>query len=595
MRWLLEATLSNAVIATAMALAVVALARFLRHRPAVVHAMWLIVLLKLVTPPLVFVPVNFGWEARPASIIASSGSALEFPGDVRLGIGTGDRRSGTIEARSDSDVTALATELERMRAARELQSTTTSQFGLPVLILWLVGTVVWTVFAAVRIVRFTWLLRAARPCGNDITVIASRTARRLGLRKTPAIVTVDARIPPLVWHAGRAARIVLPSDLVSEWNDEQLELLLAHELAHVKRGDHLVRWFTLAVLAVYWWHPLAWWAVRRLRLAEEQCCDAMVMAVSPSRAHAYAETLLETLDFLGARRSPPHVLASGIGSGGSLQRRCEMILSGRTKFRTGRIAGVLLLLSAIAILPLAGVVRADEESDKKSFEARLRHLEQLVEKLVRINQKGIQRERRLKKGQDTKKKEAVVEFLDFDKDGDLDYRFKEGLPKHMLLFVVADWCSQCATLKPKIEKLRRAGIMTAEIDVTRQTAAVKALGLKEIPAMLVWRNGRVVSRREGLENVTQELVTASVKAAKDRIAKRYDAARLEVAQAELLQSQSEVLQKKKQLEVMQAQVQVLTMEIAELQAVFKNERRSLEEELRAKAKETGGGKPTTRK
>ena len=107
---------------------------------------------------------------------------------------------------------------------------------------------------------------------------------------------------------------MLPSVLVSKLNDEQLELLLAHELAHVKRGDHLVRWFTLAVLAIYWWHPVAWWAVRRLRLAEEQCCDAMVVAASPSRAHAYAETLLATLDFLAARHWPPPVLASRIGS-----------------------------------------------------------------------------------------------------------------------------------------------------------------------------------------------------------------------------------------------------------------------------------------
>ncbi|MHC4398509.1 MAG: M56 family metallopeptidase [Planctomycetota bacterium] len=376
MPWLLEATLSNAVIATAMALAVVAMARFLRHRPAVVHVMWVIVLLKLVTPPLVSVPVKFGWEARPAS----PGSAVEFPGEVPM---------GTIEALSESDVAALTTELERMRAARELQSTTASELWLAVLILWLVATVVWTLFAAVRIARFSWLLRAARPCGHDVAAVASRTARRLGLRKTPAIVIVDARIPPLVWHAGRAARIVLPSDFVSKWNREQLELLLAHELAHVKRGDHLVRWFTLAVLAVCWWHPVAWWAVRRLRVAEEQCCDAMVVAASPSRAHDYAETLLETLDVLAARRSPPPVLASGIGSGGSLKRRCEMIVGGQTKFRTGRIAGVLLLLAAIAVLPLAGVVRADDKSDKKSFDERLRRLEQIVESLVR--QKGVGR------------------------------------------------------------------------------------------------------------------------------------------------------------------------------------------------------------
>ena len=64
-----------------------------------------------------------------------------------------------------------------------------------------------------------------------------------------------------------------------------------------------------------------------------------------------------------------------------------MILNGQTKFRTGRIAGVLLLLTAITVLPLAGAVRADDKSDKKNFNERLRRLEQLVEKLVRSNQK----------------------------------------------------------------------------------------------------------------------------------------------------------------------------------------------------------------
>ena len=49
-----------------------------------------------------------------------------------------------------------------------------------------------------------------------------------------------------------------------------------------------------------------------------------------------------------------------------------MILSGQTKFRTGRIAGVLLLLIAIGVLPLAAFVRADDKSDKKSAEEQVR-------------------------------------------------------------------------------------------------------------------------------------------------------------------------------------------------------------------------------
>jgi hypothetical protein len=102
----------------------------------------------------------------------------------------------------------------------------------------------------------------------------------------------------------------------------------------------------------------------------------MVVAASPTRARTYAETLLDTFDFLAQRRSPMPALASGAGSGGSLKRRCEMILSGRTRVRTGRIAGMLLLLVAIAVLPLAAVARSDDKSDKRSFDERPQRLAQ---------------------------------------------------------------------------------------------------------------------------------------------------------------------------------------------------------------------------
>jgi bla regulator protein BlaR1 len=383
MPWLFESTMSNALIATALALGVAAVARWLRHRPAAAHAMWLIVLLKLVTPPLVKVPVKFPNQTCLGSALAPTDAGVLFSARVPMRPGTGDVPSGTAgESHTQADVTEMVARLERIRGARLWPSTSASWFLLAVLVVWFAGTVVWTVYAAVRIVQFSRLLRAARPCARKVAAMGTRAAQRLGLRKAPAIVIVDARVSPLVWPAGRRTRIVLPGDLVSKCNNEQLRLLLAHELAHVKRGDHLVRWFTLVVLAVYWWHPVAWWVVRRLRAAEEHCCDAMVVAASPHRARAYAEMLLKTMEFLAARPSPPQVLASGISSGGSSKRRCEMILEGRTKSRTSRIARVLLLLAALAVLPLATVLRADDKSSPKCPDERPRRLGQEVERCV---------------------------------------------------------------------------------------------------------------------------------------------------------------------------------------------------------------------
>ncbi|MDA1231781.1 MAG: M56 family metallopeptidase, partial [Planctomycetota bacterium] len=358
MSWFLGAALSNALIAAAMSIVVLAISRYWRHRPAVVHAMWLIVLLKFVTPPLVNVPLSLGWSVHDASVTSINNSRLGLPDSFSVRIRADDAWQIAHESISSSKDTAFQELRPDFKAKSGLD------FQVVVLGCWLTGSVVWISIAGIRIVRFSRLLRMARPC-IDLAVIGARVARRIGLTNTPAIEGIDAHIGPLVWPVGFTPKIVLPADLVSKSTAEQLELVLAHEMAHVKRGDHWVHWFTLLVLAAFWWHPMAWLAVRRLRVTEEQCCDAMVVAASPGCALAYAETLVKTLDLLVARRSPP-VPASGIGSGGSLKRRCEMILSDRTTSRVGRFTGLLLLLAAITILPLAAMGRDNDEAEKET-------------------------------------------------------------------------------------------------------------------------------------------------------------------------------------------------------------------------------------
>ena len=75
------------------------------------------------------------------------------------------------------------------------------------------------------------------------------------------------------------------------WERTSGTLLLLHELAHLKRRDHWVRWLELVVAGLYWWHPVVWWARRALREAEEQCCDAWVVWAMPDRSRTYASCL----------------------------------------------------------------------------------------------------------------------------------------------------------------------------------------------------------------------------------------------------------------------------------------------------------------
>src|SRR5262249_37178674 len=140
---------------------------------------------------------------------------------------------------------------------------------------------------------------------------------------------------PMVWALAGRPRLVIPSDLWATLDETQRSTLLVHELAHLRRLDHLVRWLELAVSALYWWLPAVWWARRQLREAEERCCDAWVVWALPRSARAYAETLIETVDYLSGARAAAPALASGFGASSQLKRRLTVILRGGVSRRLG--------------------------------------------------------------------------------------------------------------------------------------------------------------------------------------------------------------------------------------------------------------------
>jgi beta-lactamase regulating signal transducer with metallopeptidase domain len=115
---------------------------------------------------------------------------------------------------------------------------------------------------------------------------------------------VPGKLSPMLWTLGGSPRLILPADLLAGLTAEQRATLLVHELAHLHRRDHYVRWLELVTMALYWWHPVVWWARYELREAEELCCDAWVVWALPGAGRTYAEALLECLDFLSDVSAP---------------------------------------------------------------------------------------------------------------------------------------------------------------------------------------------------------------------------------------------------------------------------------------------------
>jgi bla regulator protein blaR1 len=361
---LLRIGIANAAAAAILAPLAAIVGRASR-RPALAHGLWLLVLLKLVTPPLVPVPIP--WPSAPVPSPARWHEATTSPAPEIGGPGVCLRDPDPNPDRpsqSDSPAASLApipappTALGEPGPAPEgstAPGTTLAAIDsrAAALTVWLVGSSLWVCLAAVRIGRFRRLLRHAATAPAELQARAEELADRLGLARCPEVRLVPGPVSPMVWALGGPPQLLLPRALWDAMPESQRDALLVHELAHLRRRDHWVRWLELAAGALYWWHPVAWWARRSLREAEEQCCDAWVVWALPRANRAYAAALLEAVDFLSGARNAVPLATSGMGQVHHLKRRLMMIKRGETPRALSRAGSLAVWGLAAVLLPLA--------------------------------------------------------------------------------------------------------------------------------------------------------------------------------------------------------------------------------------------------
>jgi beta-lactamase regulating signal transducer with metallopeptidase domain len=365
---LVQVGLANAAAAALLALVALAAGRWCR-RPALVHSLWLLVLVKLVTPPLF--PLELAWLPAPvATTPAEQGSQPSPEPRADGGESASEDFLGGLEA-GEQEVLVVSDEIapntgqaeERSEAAPPSPSPAVVSFAPSAWdfdacarwfgMVWLAGSVLCILWAGTRIWRFHCLLRFAQPAPASLQEIARQLSSSLGLTRCPTLWLLPGPLPPMVWAAGGSARIYFPAALLERLNADEQAALLAHELAHVRRRDHWVRWLELLVLALYWWYPLAWWVRRRLQLWEEECCDAWVVGELAPRA--YASAILATIDFLAGVRAVPPAMASPLGRVHYLKRRLTLIMSAATPKRltpTGRLAVLAVAGLLLPLLPM---------------------------------------------------------------------------------------------------------------------------------------------------------------------------------------------------------------------------------------------------
>ena len=357
---LVEDALVNAVMATILAL-LAAVVGWCFRRPALTHVLWLLVLVKLITPPVWRVPMlERDWVSRP---VAAFG--------VMLDLSLNDLPSLPEMSTDPSDPTDPQTAAVRVRP-RALPAAQPKTPKWPrswmlialtwlrtengqwittagLLVTWGLGTITWFTIQIWRCLLFQKAMRSGWAAPIEVQEQLAKLAARCGCSQAPLVWLMPGALSPMLWSMGRSTRLIFPEALLDRLDVVSRETLLAHELAHYQRGDHWVRFVSLFATGLFWWHPVAWWARHMIEASEEECCDAWVVTRGAAAPRRYAEAILETVDFMAEQhcRVPP--LGTGLGQLPFLRQRLIWIMRGPRRQDFSHVGRMLCVTLAVSL------------------------------------------------------------------------------------------------------------------------------------------------------------------------------------------------------------------------------------------------------
>ena len=229
---------------------------------------------------------------------------------------------------------------------------------------WLIGALVVGARMGLAQVFLSRLKHQMRPVSTQVQGVADGLLDVLGIQREVSISVSSQVATPFVWGI-RRPRVVLPAD-VEYWSAAELDMVLRHELAHVKRWDAASLLVSRLFFALNWVNPLAWIASRQAMKLREQACDQMVLA-GGHRESDYAALLLSQAKL--SNRRLLRSAAISMAERGTMEGRIRDILSARqgaqnidhkAQRRTAAIA-IVAVIAVTFFVGLAGVSQAQKK------------------------------------------------------------------------------------------------------------------------------------------------------------------------------------------------------------------------------------------
>jgi beta-lactamase regulating signal transducer with metallopeptidase domain len=314
-------------------------------------ALVLLLILPIVTFSILFLSNR---PASAASTLSSGSKALtrslpsrdEYAATAR-DFPAGASQQTSVQAGASSNALPLAS-VGQSRPVTKLIRDKVTSFVPWLVALWLVGVIGLSIRFAGGL-AFTRRLKRER--NNEASPLWQEKAAALCARlrvSRPVLLCESALVEvPTVIGWLRPA-ILVPASALTGLTPEQLEALLAHELAHIRRYDYLVNLIQTAVETLLFYHPIVWWISNQIRIERENCCDDIAVAtcgdvLTYARALADLEHLRDAI--------PQLALAA---SGGSLLTRIERLVGrarpGHRHQVAPQLAGLLTVAAVFAVL-----------------------------------------------------------------------------------------------------------------------------------------------------------------------------------------------------------------------------------------------------
>jgi beta-lactamase regulating signal transducer with metallopeptidase domain len=415
----------------------IAASYFLRHRPARAHqALLTALLVALLTPGAHILVRHFGLGALAAGPVTQTpehetGDSFSMRTSTdSVAPPTPDEQETypsyvSLAPEVGGTPAALSTVTPISIAPARSAATTRVPWGVVTAVVWIATSALLLLRLILRFLLGLQLLRTAEPLASARLQQAVEAAKsRLGIAGPIRILGSERLRSPVIWCWARRPVLLVHGEAARQEDDVDWVGVFCHELAHLRRHDHLSGLFVEVLTVLFPWHPLLWWARGRLVRLSEQACDDWVLAAGQTGVD-YAESLLDL-----APQRQIAILPTVVGKEKAMKERIHRII----KDGCGNPTVGLRWAAGISVLAMLAVVsvavaqrrpappepqrleggrearepRAREENRERVMALRRRALERMLEETAgRIREREtVLRER----GDELGEERPVIEF-----------------------------------------------------------------------------------------------------------------------------------------------------------------------------------------